>query len=157
MELPTGITGFSRRKSTELESDLRTFQECSYTAAYLTGSRIASTELPANYPLNYARVTFEFFSRGVVSERLCVLLNNTYPYVAFVTPMPSGDTTTHFIDHQRLAEAYRSFNRYTVLGATKAQTPLELSDYQNLHKVELRQIQYWQPKTVGEVIFNFWD
>lgn len=26
-----------------------------------------------------------------------------------------------------------------------------------LYKAELQQIQYWKPKTVGEILFNYWD
>jgi len=26
-----------------------------------------------------------------------------------------------------------------------------------LHKDEMEQLVYWQPKTVGDVVFNYWD
>ena len=26
-----------------------------------------------------------------------------------------------------------------------------------LNKAELKQIEYWKPNTVGDIIFNFWD
>lgn len=32
-----------------------------------------------------------------------------------------------------------------------------LDNEHNLHDAELKELAFWKPKTVGEVVFNDWD
>ena len=155
--LPPNISGFYCSKSPEHKSDLQMFQKYSYTVASLTGSRIVSAELPAGYPMNYARITFRLSDSSHTNTKVAVLLNTIHPYMAFVSPMPGKAVNTCFIDALVLANVYHSFSQYEILSAAQAQTPLEPAHYQKLNKAELSQIRSWRPKTVGEVVFNDWD
>ncbi len=44
-----------------------------------------------------------------------------------------------------------------VLTTAELHTPLRQVDLRALGPAEHRQIAYWQPGTVGELLFNFWD
>jgi len=49
-------------------------------------------------------------------------------------------------------------NYYRVLNTDELNIPLSIESISNtLDKVEIEQIDYWRPKTIGEVIFNYWD
>jgi hypothetical protein len=60
-----------------------------------------------------------------------------------------------FLDVPVLATKYNDY--YTVLTKEYLDTPISLKHLSTLSKAELKQISYWKPLTVGEVIFNHWD
>jgi hypothetical protein len=70
-----------------------------------------------------------------------------------------------FIEGPQLTNAFKILS-YQVLSVHDLSTPLFVKKIKNkiflennndLNDIELKQIHYWQPKTIGDVLFNFWD
>ncbi|WP_289136371.1 hypothetical protein [uncultured Brevibacillus sp.] len=85
---------------------------------------------------------------------LYALLNAYYPLLAFANAV--APFTITFVDNTGSAEAFSNY--YRVLNTDELNIPLSMNSISNtLDKVEIEQIDYWRPKTIGEVIFNYWD
>ncbi|QKS71220.1 hypothetical protein FLK61_31405 [Paenalkalicoccus suaedae] len=84
-----------------------------------------------------------------------ILLNMHHPYLAFASRVDVEHI--HFVNHTAMYEFFCAY--YHVLPTSELNRPVNkklLSD-SKLNKAEMEQITYWQPKTVGEIIFNYWD
>jgi len=46
---------------------------------------------------------------------------------------------------------------YTVCSTQYLKSELTNEDTSELNQAEMSQINYWQPKSKGELLFNFWD
>ena len=84
-----------------------------------------------------------------------LLLNIHHPYVAFTTPIKDvGNFNFEFRDCDVLAvELYG----YTVLSAEFLNSPVTEDAIRLLGESERRELKYWEPPTLGHVVFNFWD
>ena len=62
-----------------------------------------------------------------------------------------------FIDAPTLHAHFSPF--YQVLEKKALNKPLNLSLAMKtkLNKAELKQIEYWKPESIGQIIFNYWD
>ena len=93
-----------------------------------------------------------FYSAEIKTERgrFYLLENAYYPWIAFAKSY--NFTKIKFIE-----------NPFSITNAGICVLTLsELQqDWHNivgeLNKAELKQIEYWKPNTVGDIIFNFWD
>jgi hypothetical protein len=65
--------------------------------------------------------------------------------------------TLTFVDHPDLAAALTDGSNLQVLTAEQLNAPLSPADLADLGPAERKQIAYWQPNTIGELLFNFWD
>lgn len=160
MKLPRGITGFMHRRERATftqKTDLNLFLQYSYTAAILCDAQITAIDLQPPPYSNYGVLVVEFLDRSIV-----VAINHIYPFVAFSTlPQNASSPLTgsflNFVDCEPLAAAYRSFERYQVLSMAQAKAPPDTEMYTELAKIEIENINYWQPNKVGQIIFNGWD
>ncbi|MGV9246911.1 hypothetical protein [Streptomyces sp. NPDC003710] len=66
-----------------------------------------------------------------------------------------GDTD-EFQDPPAWATALNDFG-FTVLGASLLLSPLTGADTDALSASEWKQIEYWQPETLGATLFDSWD
>lgn len=98
----------------------------------------------------------------VFNKHLHILLNVHYPFIAFAIVVENGKLT--FVDEPELFRQFSPF--YYVLNTKELNEPLILkqgsknSILQNdneLNSAELKQIAYWKPERIGEIIFNYWD
>lgn len=90
------------------------------------------------------------------------MLNSSYPFVAFASSVQYFDI--EFVDHSLSSVVDALSNEFRVLSANSLNQRLVLDERTHnvlnknyLNKAELNQIFHWKPKTVGDVIFNFWD
>lgn len=153
MLLLDGISGFLIDDIPEVDS--LQFKGLCYTLANYSKGKILYLEEP--------HVTQNFHKAELCLENgsIFILLNSSYPFVAFA---PSVQYDIEFVDHS-LASVVDAFsNGFRVLSANELNQRLILDERTNnilnkncLNKAELNQIFYWKPKTVGDVIFNFWD
>ncbi|WP_230203563.1 hypothetical protein [Bacillus massiliigorillae] len=107
--------------------------------------------------MNYYNVQVEIFQK-----QLHILLNVHYPLLAFARVAKYDNID--FIDEPILVQEFSPF--YQVLQTTELNKPLNLSldaekwmlqnDYQ-FNEAELEEIVFWNPETIGEIIFNHWD
>ena len=85
-------------------------------------------------------------------QSVFLLQNIHYPYAAFAQRDASGRfVLTQQPEWLRLPESPVQFPRFDELNQDWRSLRGELSPE------ELEQIRYWNPQTVGEIIFNTWD
>ncbi len=110
------------------------------------------------------QMTMNFFDVevNVFNQHIHILLNDHYPILAFASAVDFENI--HFINEPELLRQFSPF--YRVLSMKELNEPLYmkedpgkiiLANDNELNSAELEQIAYWKPKSVGEVIYNFWD
>jgi hypothetical protein len=45
----------------------------------------------------------------------------------------------------------------TIASTAELAIEIQESDLRMLDRVELEQVKYWKPRTIGELAFNWWD
>ena len=147
MILPRGITGFWSVNAAPLPLlDEKAFCQMCYSIALENGGTV--TELDTDtYPRNFYSAKLSRYDQSVF-----ILQNIHYPYIAFA----QRDAASRFVlisppDWLQLSD-----------DPVRVLSPNELNqDWHGLcgelSPEELEQIRYWNPQTVGEIIFNTWD
>ena len=147
MILPRGITGFwSVNEAPPLFLDEKAFCQMCHALAWKNGGTV--TELDTDtYPRNFYSAKLSRYDQSVF-----ILQNIHYPYIAFA----QRDAASRFVlisppDWLQLSD-----------DPVRVLSPNELNqDWHGLcgelSPEELEQIRYWNPQTVGEIIFNTWD
>ena len=147
MILPRGITGFWSVNTAPLPLlDEKVFCQMCHTLSRKNGGAVTEVDTDT------AARNFYSAKLSRYDQSIFVLQNVHYPYVAFA----QRDTSGGFIwisqpEWLRLPE-----------GSVRFLSPSELTrDWHDLcgelSPEELEQIRYWNPQTVGEIIFNTWD
>ena len=147
MILPRGITGFgSINTDPPLFLDEKAFRRMCHALARENGGAV--TEVDTDTAIR------NFYSAKVsrYGQSVFLLQNIHYPYAAFA----QRDTSDGFIwisqpEWLQLPE-----------GSVRFLSPSELTrDWHDLcgelAPEDLEQIHYWNPQTVGEIVFNTWD
>ena len=147
MILPRGITGFgSINTDPPLFLDEKAFCRMCHALAQENGGAVTEVDTDT------AARNFYSAKLSRYDQSIFVLQNVHYPYVAFA----QRDTSGGFIwisqpEWLQLPE-----------GSVRFLSPSELTrDWHDLRgelsPEELEQIHYWNPQTVGEIVFNTWD
>lgn len=154
MILRRGITGFRHVDDEPLpETDRQAFhRHCHEVARRVKGRVVAGVS-----PLKEVEHNFAYRVIATPSGQVAVLLNAHYPIIAFAAPLLAGDMVHRFMDCSALAEAFRSVEVYEVMGSADLEAPADPHALRELLPVELEQVEYWRPRRVGDLIFNFWD
>jgi len=157
MNLPNGVTGFySSIDNKPNEINENDFKGICFNLVRKNQGKILKID-EANLAGNFLKVKVDIFNREIN-----VLLNAYYPVLALASTVEFQHI--NFIDDPVLSKNFMPF--YKVLSKEELSEPLDirkskgkvsLENKNNLNSRELEQIFYWKPKTVGEVIFNFWD
>ncbi|GGA24393.1 hypothetical protein [Psychrobacillus lasiicapitis] len=142
--LPKGITGFVDNMEEKIDGQL--FKKNCFDVMREVKGEVLKWEGPL-YPYNYFKVHIR-----LKGELFYILLNEYYPYLAFVNKWE--ENVIEFTDLPALTKGFTEY--YSIL--TKKELDLPFSNKgHDLEKVELKQAAYWQPRSIGEVIFNCWD
>ena len=147
MILPRGITGFWSANTAPLPLlEEKAFRQMCHTLSRKNGGTVTEVDTDT------AARNFYSAKLSRYDQSIFVLQNVHYPYVAFA----QRDTSGGFIwisqpEWLRLPE-----------GSVRFLSPSELTrDWHDLcgelSPEELEQIHYWNPQTVGEIVFNTWD
>ena len=147
MILPRGITGFWSANTAPLPLlDEKAFRQMCHTLSRKNGGAVTEVDTDT------AARNFYSAKLSRYDQSIFVLQNVHYPYVAFA----QRDTSGGFIwisqpEWLQLPE-----------GSVRFLSPSELTrDWYDLcgelAPEELEQIHYWNPQTVGEIVFNTWD
>lgn len=152
MLLCSGITGFQPTPSVgEIE-----FKTICY---YLFGSNELDFVEDGTAAKNFYECVIK-----MKDKRVHVLLNNHYPFIAFTAARKSDEHSLPFIDDPELSKVFNPY--YKVLRLDQLNESVKfykkgkniiVKNENTLHEGELEQFVYWQPKTVGDVVFNYWD
>ncbi len=147
MILPRGITGFWSVNAAPLPLlDEKAFCQMCYSIALENGGTVTEWDTDT-YPRNFYSAKLSRYDQSVF-----LLQNIHYPYAAFAQRDASGRfVLTQQPEWLQLPESPVQF-----LSSDKL--------YQDWHSLrgelspeELEQIHYWNPQTVGEIVFNTWD
>lgn len=149
MKLPPGATGLDPPPGTQ--TDLGAFTAVCHHAARAIGATVTGVT-PAGVTPNFHTVDI-----ADAQHHIAVLRHTTLPFLAFARPHPDGDVMVTFIDHPDLAAALTKLTDAQALTAEQLQTSLSQVDLTALSPHEHDQINYWNPTTVGELLFNSWD
>ena len=147
MILPRGITGFgSINTDPPLFLDEKAFCRMCHALAQENGGAV--TELDTDtYPRNFYSAKLSRYDQSIF-----LLQNIHYPYAAFAQRDASGRfVLTQQPEWLQLPESPVQFLSSDKLNQDWRSLCGELSPE------ELEQIHYWNPQTVGEIVFNTWD
>ncbi len=146
VSLPKYITGFLDEKAVMTPMDGANFKKVGYEIARKLQYGVTQFSTPS-YPTNYFRLAIQ-----KDEKEYAILLHEYVPYAALVAY--DNEFNMHFVDCDGLAAELSPY--YQVLDAeflNEAFDPV----MHDLAEIELKQVRYWRPDTIGEVIFNCWD
>lgn len=98
----------------------------------------------------------------VFEENFSILLNYVYPFIAFASSVDYG--YIKFVDNELLLNGFSPY--YRVLRSNELNESLIIKENKGsivvenkneLNDAELNNIKYWKSKTVGDIVFNYWD
>ena len=154
MILRSGISGFYNRvdQARLPEVKLKTFKKEIISVIAMAGYRpcyFRKADLTPNFHLGvFAK------EQGVTIGVVC---NSIYPLVTFVEEPKEYECSLAYIDLEEPAEMIEEHTNFKVLYQNELSTKLSAAELKCLNEAELSQIKYWQPQTIGEIIFNWWD
>jgi hypothetical protein len=151
--LPRGVTGIeSRREGSPSFTDFQAFRGHCYGAARKAGWSVQGVLTPRQpIACNYALAVFRHREDSIAAA-----LNEVFPLLAFVIPPAEGQLSLDFADCPELGSAFVQLG-YTVLPAAELARPLTREMWQGLAPHEQKDVRYFRPRRVGDVIYNYWD
>ncbi|MFC4777309.1 hypothetical protein ACFO9Q_10995 [Paenibacillus sp. GCM10023252] len=156
-QLPKGITDFGKPEENESISELEFKLFCYKLLVEFKYVELEVIELSSgNYYLGKLKTN---------NKELCILMNRHYPIVGLADYYDYG--IANFIDHKEICEYINSENRLLTLESTykhyRCMSVLDLErevdevTLKLLDSQEIRQINYWKPQKVKDIVFNNWD
>ena len=159
MILKNGVTGYTGGDlSFEFDGEARVaaFKRYCYSfVQQLQGEVLAWYEPDIDLHYAHAHIKLD-------DEELYIFHHNIYDYIAFTTNRVI--TGLDFVDHAHLQGLFET--RYEVLTAAQLAEPLVrqstkngsiLLNENNLNEVELFYMDYFPARTVGDLVFNYYD
>lgn len=150
-QLPAGITGFTDRRELPIAVDREAFKSACHLIAGMDRGVVEHFDVD---PLarNYSAATVR-----TKTDHLSVLCNALHPCLAFVRPASYGFRDLEFVAPVGLASLFAELTVFEPLDSAWLNGTLEPSLLVALAPVERKQVEYWKPQRIGEVIFNCWD
>ncbi|MDL5375668.1 hypothetical protein ACNOIU_10415 [Exiguobacterium mexicanum] len=144
--LPECITGFSYGDCPVPEFDNKSFQTVCFDYARRKGGT-CNIILGDSVTPNYDQATITIRGRSIY-----VLLSRVYPIIGISKFEPFQ---YEYIDVPELTEMFP--DSYQIPSAAELNERFDVTLQPFLNKAERGEINYWQPKTIGNVIFHYWD
>lgn len=135
-------------------TDMKAFRRVCFEAALRTGGKVIEFRLSAGVTPNFHKGVIAYVDRtaAVVWSRGTPLLALATPRVIDTPGRELGPLT--FLDHPDLATVLAETTEFHVLSATQLNGPIDEATRSRISPHDLR---YWQPQTLGECLFNYWD
>lgn len=148
MILKKGITGFfDVRDEIKDETGYYDFKKICYS---IRMDNLKLLEVCNSDNARYFNTSY-FYAHFILDDNdLYILLNKYYPVIAFVQKL---EINKKFIDCQ-IVNIY--FTDYEVINANTLNSEFTGKEH-NLSPVELQEIKYWNPSSIGNIIYNEWD
>lgn len=146
LALPECISGFSYGDCSAPGSDWKTFKSICFEFTRIKRGICSFTigdEITPNY--HQASITWS-------EQTIYVLLSRNYPVIGISKLEPFQ---YEFIDVPELTDMFP--DTYQIPSAAELNERFDLSLQPFLNKAERGEIKYWEPETVGNVIFHYWD
>ncbi|MBA4494830.1 hypothetical protein ACFO25_03500 [Paenactinomyces guangxiensis] len=131
------------------------FKKIVYSLEYLLGVKVLDYKEYRGICCSYFEAIVEYRN-----EVISIWLLRDQPWIVFTSH------SSIFINHPPLTGAFHSYYPgYRILTAEELNEPLEILVNKDglqigkelIHHFSLYDMNYWQPKTVGDVLFNWWD
>jgi hypothetical protein len=133
--------------------DVRDFSKACYAAALETGRRVLEVVEGNQTTPNFHLALVE--RQGVT---VTVLANREVPLLAISPPRDANVSgPLSFLDVVDLAAALSQIEPFKVLSVAELSRPLSQITSGELPPHDPYDIRYWQPKTFGDVVFNYWN
>lgn len=154
MKLRPGITGlFESRECASLpEYPIADFKQLVHAVAMSQGWTVASVA--------EAGITPNFHAAELQSPNACIFVlgHAKFPIVAFAERMDDADQRLQFVDNSNIAgEISRLYPDVEVGSATDLNRLITDDDLAQLAHADRQQVNYWKPRTIGQLAFNWWD
>ncbi len=123
------------------------------------GNRVAQALRLAAQSLHHSQVALGGFLRrmkGRLGGTIAAALNGVFPLLAFVIPPEERQFKLEFADCPELGATFEQLG-YKVLPAVELARPLTREMWQGLGPHEQKDVLYFRPRRVGDVIYNYWD
>ena len=149
-----GVTGFVPTDRTSPSVDLRLFKTICHTLSRETqGSLVHVAPCDAGRSFHYAIL-------DLPAGRVAIATNATYPFLAFAACAKNAAAVHQpliFLDPPYFAGAIAQPWTIPTRAQLEEQITSDLLDSSELDQAELHQIRHWNPRRVGDVLFNHWD
>ncbi len=148
MYLLRGVTGIeSHKEGSPSFSDYQAFRGHCYAAAREASWSVREVRASRQaISCNYALAVF-----AARTSTIAVALNGVFPLLAFTTPPAEGQLDLEFTDCPELGAAFEQFG-YMVLPAAQLDRPLTREMWQGLASYEQKQVRYFRPQRVGDIV-----
>lgn len=140
--LKPGTTGFYDPDQQVQPIDLTLFKQWCYQYARTIGAQTASFDWDLTARSFYICTLH-------LDKTIYVLLNAAAGYLAFASSVS--------MDGVQFIEIPSSTDSFIALDPALLCSPITHEALQLLGEGELKQLHYWKPQTMGEVIYNYWD
>nr|WP_044181123.1 hypothetical protein [Pirellula staleyi] len=101
---------------------------------------------------------FHFAKLESPHRSIFILGHSNYPIVAFAKQVNAVDQRLQFVDESEISsEISRLFPDVAIAIAADLNRSITEDDLAQLAPIELRQVKYWKPCTIGQLAFNWWD
>ncbi|MCM4085136.1 hypothetical protein [Paractinoplanes hotanensis] len=136
-------------------TDVKAFRRGCYEAARQTGGELTDFQV-GNEPtpsFHQAIITYSDRNVAVVCVRDAPLMALAEPHVLEFLPARTAGSLT-FVDLPELAAALTEVPGFRLLSVAELGEPVDAARCPQISQHDLR---YWQPQTLGEALFNYWD
>lgn len=152
IKLPQGITGFvsdiSQKKNavsfTEFKEDMANLGQ-KFNVKIIACNPILTCE-------NYFSCQIEY-----KNQTISILCNTVYPVIGFCTTDNPNKMPRKFLSIEEMEHHLIRLRNYAIAPPEFLHSPVEGNVIEDLSMQELSQINYWRPKEISEIIFNYWD
>ena len=148
--LPRSITGLFDKEGPFRSVDAKSFKRSCHLVAQMEGGSAEAFRLDLSLR-NYHSA--RLITRA---ERVFVLCNVTYPYVAF-SPMEESTHRDRTFVTPVFQAAFETLTDLQPLDADWLMSDVTQDLLAELPPWEAKHVRYWEPDHVGDVIFNEWD
>ena len=146
------ISGFDAKITNDISIEKKLMEV--FTNPTFEQHRFAFNKMYDEKELNTANYrVFEFKKNGFLFH---IALNNHKPYVAMIKDFKPTNLICEFYG-MPVEQSYALCNVGYSFPTNILELPLEKPFINKLTAVELKQIEYWKAKTIGELLFNKWD
>ena len=136
-------------------TDLKAYRRACYEAARGIGGELTEFRISDEPPPNFHQAIIAYPARNVavVCVRDTPLLALAVPRVIAFTPTREAGPLT-FVDLPVLTAALEAAPGFRLLTVTELDAPIDIAKWPRISRHDM---SHWNPQTLGEGLFNYWD
>jgi hypothetical protein len=136
-------------------TNLKAFRSACHEVAQRTGGELTEFRISDDPTPNFHQAIIAYPHRkvAVACVRETLLLALAVPRVIEFTPAREMGPLT-FVNLPNLAAALEGLPGFRLLTTAELDGPINIATWPQINRNDMR---YWQPQTLGEARFNYWD